>query len=577
MADEQAAFSFLGLYEDSTTGGTGGVFDGPFVDTLAITAPGVSFNGPNGLYTTAQLSNINWPPATTRRFFLVGKLAGKAIAGETIHVELTDVNGSTTSPGFKTGMPTNHPADAFTINSARMSVQLSGPVVFNVVDNNAQGANSDGLVVCDFRIRPRNDSWTVASVTFAESGSMDAQADLSFVALYLDDGDGIWEGPATDVLATPSTGTNFNGPDGVYTAGLSAAAGAFTVNQVKRFFLVAKLAGTAGTGETLQVSITAIVQNAPTGGSLTGVPSGATSALMIDQPTLTVNAGPANPTTLTREKSAAGLTEMIGQFRFSARNSAFTVTGMTLTTGGNGDWLNHTAPATGVQVFRDNGNGNFDAGDIKLFEGPGATPVVNCVFTSNQNIAVNADIDLWVVLNLLSSAGASPFETFTAAIESGTDVNTLTAGAVKLGTLAPKTGELRVVDFRVDEFTPTVGLFAGGGAIKIEGSGFALPIVVTIGGIACTGTATVDGSGTLISGLEVPAGTGANLAIILTTNNLPPKTLTQTFRYSSVLPNVNTSGTTTPSSDGCTAAAGPTLALLAPALLGAFAWRRRRK
>ena len=109
----------------------------------------------------------------------------------------------------------------------------------------------------------------------------------------------------TDIAATASAGVNFNGPDGFYTAGLTAAAGAFAVNEVKRFFLVVKLSGTASTGETMQVSISAMVQNAPTGGALTGVPSGATSALLIDQPTLTVNAGPGNPTIVTREKSAA--------------------------------------------------------------------------------------------------------------------------------------------------------------------------------------------------------------------------------------------------------------------------------
>jgi MYXO-CTERM domain-containing protein len=191
---------------------------------------------------------------------------------------------------------------------------------------------------------------------------------------------------------------------------------------------------------------------------------------------------------------------------------------------------------------------------------------------------MNTDLDLWVVLNLLSSAGGSPYEVFRAAIETAADINSLTAGGtVKIGTLAPASGDLRVVDFRVDDFTPTVGLFAGGAAIKIEGSGFALPVVVTIGGVPCTGTAVVDAAGTLVSGLSVPSGTGTNLAIVLTTNNLPPKTLTQTFRYSSVLPNPNTSGNQTPASTQCTAVAAGPLGVLALPALGLFALRRRRK
>jgi hypothetical protein len=182
------------------------------------------------------------------------------------------------------------------------------------------------------------------------------------------------------------------------------------------------------------------------------------------------------------------------------------------------------------------------------------------------------------VLNVLSSAGGSPFDTFMAAVESAADVNSLTAGGiVKLGMLTPASGELRVVDFQVNDFTPTVDLFAGGGLIKIEGSGFALPVTVTIGGIPCTGTAIVDAAGTQISGLEVPAGTGSNLAIVLTTNNLPPRTLTQTFRYSSVLPNLNTDGTAAPSSDGCVAIAAAPLSFLALPVLAIAAFRRRRK
>ena len=63
-------------------------------------------------------------------------------------------------------------------------------------------------------------------------------------------------------------------------------------------------------------------QNAPTGGTSIGIPTGSSSALVIDEPTLTVNAGPANPTIVTREKSPGGFTEMIGHLRLSASNSA---------------------------------------------------------------------------------------------------------------------------------------------------------------------------------------------------------------------------------------------------------------
>ncbi|HEX2879702.1 MAG TPA: IPT/TIG domain-containing protein, partial [Polyangiaceae bacterium] len=578
-ADEQTGISEIALFEDNPGAGNQGIYD-PFVDLIATAGPGVSFNGPNGTY-TATLANTNFAAATNRRFYLMIKLAGRATAGQTIKAELTAVTATPSVPtGIMTGVPTNAANDAFEINDALAVLSLNGPVAYQTVNNDAQGPNGDGVVICDFRISPKNDSWTVSSVTFTESGTIDAQADISFLGLYIDNGNGIWDGPTTDLPATATTGVNFNAADGIYTAGLNAAASIFTVNQVKRFFLVARLAGSASTGETMRVSITGVVQTSPTGGSMIGVPTGNTSALVIDQPTLTVNAGPNNPDVIPRLKAAAGFSEAIGQIRLSASNSDFVVSGLVLHTAGNGDWLNNLDSATGVQVYRDsNSNGQFDAGDIKLFEGPGAMPIVNATFTSQQTVTMSSDVDLWVVLNVLPSAGGSPAEIFHASLETAADVvTTTTPGTVKIGTLAPESGTLRVIDFSVTEFTPTVGLFAGGASIKIEGTGFALPVTLTIGGVVCPGTPIVDATGTLITGLTVPAGTGTALPILLTTNGLPAQQLTDTFRYSSVLP--TTGGDSGSSSDGggCIAGAGtPMLALLAPAMLGALALRRRRK
>ncbi|MBK9973678.1 MAG: IPT/TIG domain-containing protein [Planctomycetes bacterium] len=365
---------------------------------------------------------------------------------------------------------------------------------------------------------------------------MDGQTDVNFLALYLDNGNGSFDGPGTDTLATATAGTSFNAANGTYTATLTGAAAAFAMNQGKRFFLVAKLAGQASPAETLRVAVTSLTQSSPTGGTVSGTPTAASSALVIDVATLTVNAGPTNPTIVAREQNAAGFTVMVGQFRLSASNANFTVAGFTLSTSGNGNWAANLDAATGVQVWRDDGDGSFNATDTQLFAGAGATPSVSCVFGSNLTINMNTNEDLWVVLNVLASAGASPSETFSSQIAAPADVNSLTGGGqVLFGTAAPTAATLKVITYAFTSFTPVTSLPAGGGAITITGSGFALPVTVTIGGVNCGGGAVVNAAGTQITGLTVPAGAGQNLAIVLTTNNLAAKTLSQTFSYSNVV------------------------------------------
>ncbi|MBX3475613.1 MAG: hypothetical protein KF754_14650 [Planctomycetes bacterium] len=575
-ADEQTALDFLALYEDSTTGGTQGSFDGPATDVLATAAAGVSFNAANGTY-TATLVNGAWAASTSRRFFLVAKLAGTAQAGETIHAELTTINATTGGTGVVTGVPTSSATPALTIDAAVMTATLNGPMAFTTVDNNSQGAGGNGHVVADVTLSTINDSWTVSSLTFTESGTMDGQTDLNFLALYLDNGNGVWDGPTIDTLATATAGTAFSAPNGTYTATLTAGPSAFAVNQSKRFFLVARLSGQASPGETLRVELTSINESSPTGGTVAGAPTAATSALVIDVATLTVNAGPANPTTITVEQTAAAFQRMIGQFRFTASNDDFVVTGLTLTLGGNGDWVNNLNATSGVELYRDNGNGTFDGTDTLVFSGAGGVGTVVAAFSASQTVNMGTSMDLWLVLNVLATAGGSPAEVFNAQIASGAAVSTTTSGNVLIGTVAPVSADLRVVTFSVTNFTPLLALPAGGTAITITGTGFALPVTLTINGVICPGTPSVNAGGTQITGLLVPVGSGTNLPIVLNTNNLGPKTLTQTFSYSTVTTG-GSGGGGGGGGGGCSAGmpVAP-LALLAPTLIALFGLRRRRK
>jgi hypothetical protein len=564
-ADGQTAVNYLALFEDANNDGQ---FDAA-VDTLATAAAGVSFSAANGTY-TATLTTPLVSAGTSRRFFLVTRLAGAAIAGETLHAEVSAVTATSAGSGVVAGVPTNGPDPALEINPAELVVTLHGPLTYISVNNDSQGPNGDGHVILDVTITSKNDTWTVSELTFNAGGTGDSQSDISFLALYLDDGNDSFDGPATDTLATAAPATGFDAPNGSYTAVLDAAVAGFTAAQSKRFFLVAKLAGSASSGETFQAALDSMVQSSSSAGPVTGLPTAMSSALVIDSAVLTVSAGPGNPADFKRMRDTAGFTHVLGQFRLTANNDHFEVSGLSLTAG-SGDWPGNL---NAVEVYQDDGNGTFDAADTLLFSGPGQSGSINCTFGAPITVADGTHEDLWIVLQVAGTAGGSPSEDFWAEIVDAGDVYTSTAGVVLLGTVAPVTSTLGVVNFAVTSFVPPDDDQSGGAAITIIGSGFALPVTLTIGGNTCPGTAVVNAGGTEITGLFVPPGTGQGLPIVLTTNDLPPQTLTQTFSYTFVIaPGNGGGGGSSGGGGGCAAGPTPGLALLAPL---ALLLRRRR-
>jgi hypothetical protein len=570
-ADGMTDVNFIGLYEDNTGSGTQGTFDGPATDTLATAAAGAGFNAANGTY-TATLSNSAWAASTTRRFFLVLKLAGTASSGETFQAEITAITANSGGGGAVTGVPTTAANTALDILPATLDVTFNGPAAYTTVNADSQGPGNNGHVILDVNLTANNDSWTVTSMTFTASGTADEQTDISFLALYLDNGNGTFDGPGTDTLATAAAGTSFSAPDGTYTATLTAAAGAFAVNADKQFFLVAKLSGSATAGETFRAALTGMVESSPAAGTVTGLPSTASSALIIDVATLSVNAAPSNPADTYVEFSGSAFTHTLGCYRLSASNDNFTISGVTLTLGGNGDWVNNV---TQLRMYQDDGDGIFNAADTQLFAGVTGATGVTCAFSANVTVNAGTSEDLWVVIDVAATAGASPSESFNASISAASDVQQVTAGNVVIGSTPPVSGTLRVIVFAVTGFSPLQDAFAGGANITITGSGFAAPISCTINGVLCTGTATADATGTTITGLRVPAGSGSNLNIVLTTNNLGPKTLTQKFSYNGNV--VSGGGGGGGGGGGCTTANTGALTLTLLGLLALATSLRRRR
>jgi hypothetical protein len=91
--------------------------------------------------------------------------------------------------------------------------------------------------------------------------------------------------------------------------------------------------------------------------------------------------------------------------------------------------------------------------------------------------------------------------------------------------------------------TPTSGTTAGGTAITVSGANFANPMTVTVGGQACTVTASTSTSVTCTT----PAGTAGAADVVLTTGYSQSVTLTGGFTYQTPQVSVAPSPTPTPS------------------------------
>src|SRR5690606_32259390 len=113
-------------------------------------------------------------------------------------------------------------------------------------------------------------------------------------------------------------------------------------------------------------------------------------------------------------------------------------------------------------------------------------------------------------------------DTFVVSIAATVDVNS--SANVVLGSPAPVGVSVGAIDFGVTSFVPGTDLQAGGKPITITGSGFVAPFTVKIGGVTCPGTATISG-GTQVTGLSIPAGTGQNLPIEISSGNMPARVI----------------------------------------------------
>ncbi len=244
--------------------------------------------------------------------------------------------------------------------------------------------------------------------------------------------------------------------------------------------------------------------------------------------TLTISNAPFAPATQATQ-AGVDIVRAIGAFRFAASGGAVDVTAISFALQGTGNWATDCGSTDGFQIWRDDGDGVFGTPDVQLFVGGVTGSSITVPFSPSLTIPNASNVDLWIVTHIPASTGQSLPKSFSTAIVNPSDTTVSGSASVQFGTPVPTSTEFSIVLFFVTTFSPLQG--RGGQDITITGSGLTPPVSVTIAGVFCTGTASVNGSNTVVTGLTAPGPLPQQsaLAITITTGLLGPITLTQTW------------------------------------------------
>ncbi len=259
--DANNAFSELALWESSGGGGWAGSATASLASgtTTSFAGGAVSFN----------LTNSTLAAATSRRFFLTGKLNGSALAGQTFNANLESIAATPPPGGSTTGIPTAD-STALIIDVAVLTVS-NGPNQPTATTH--RGGTAANYLVGQFRLHALNGPATVNSINLTGTGTGDWGSDIdstSGVQLFLDDGDGVFDaGLDTPVFQ--------GGGAALVTATLSPAVavpGASTADIWVRIGLSSNAGmGIAATPETFVLSIAGSGDVSATSGVLLGTPA----------------------------------------------------------------------------------------------------------------------------------------------------------------------------------------------------------------------------------------------------------------------------------------------------------------
>ncbi len=163
-----------------------------------------------------------------------------------------------------------------------LTVTRHGPSIRTVPFDEA-GETGDGAVLLDFSIAPVFGVFDIGLIELRAFGSGDGANHYDEIALYRDDGSGVFEGSAVDTLVDSAPA--FPSEYGTWTAALNASIDGGTS---ARYYVVGILNGTARNGLTFGVTLDGLPVSNPPSYDAFGMPTSEATALVIETP-LTVS------------------------------------------------------------------------------------------------------------------------------------------------------------------------------------------------------------------------------------------------------------------------------------------------
>gem|GEM_PF-5577769 len=361
--DDASGYAALHLYEDTNLDGLFTSGTDTLIDTQAFTQ-----NDGTLTFTLSGAPSM-FTVGTTRGFLVIADMSLTANDGETFSVAVTDAGGGLAGTNY-TNLPLPAAGTAgLSVLGNALSIAINGPASA-MIDN-----NDSGQVLLDFSMSTANDAWTVSSITFGASGTMDDSTAFTSLSLYVDSNDNGTFESGTDVAASPNSG-NFTQDNGMMEVLLSNTG--YASLTTTRFLVVADFSGTGVAGQSVALRVESVIATPPQGGVEVGIPSadGGTFTIAGSRFDVTLN-GPGMPETV----NSNVLAQVMLDFSLSGVNDQWTVTSVTFTASGTGDDASDYAE---LALYEDSdGSGAFEFANDSL-----ATATVGAGFSSDDGTYV---------------------------------------------------------------------------------------------------------------------------------------------------------------------------------------------
>lgn len=399
------AYTSFELFRDQTASGTVGSYDTGDV----LIGSGTFAGSPASVSIAVPAGEQNFAPASSKQFFIVVKLNGTATTAETFKYRVSGLTTGAVATVFNVPSRT---MEGLVINGPALTVSAVAGVSEQVLNN--ENGGGIGFSAGSFTVTANAfGAASLNSLTIRGSGTGDHLADYSEFAIYRDQtaSGTIGSYDAGDALI--GTGTFAGSPPDV-TMPVAGGESSFAASQVKTYFIVIKLGGTASVTETFNYAVQSGAATSPA--AVLGVPSAVINGVTIVAPEVTFDGKTVGSPGVTISGKAD---HEIQAFTLGASNfGAQAINSISLTRTGTITDVEITA----VKLWEDtNANGILDPAEPQV----GTTQTFaagSLTFSGSPLINLNATQSKSYVVTYSLGAGIANGTTFGATLAPVTDI-----------------------------------------------------------------------------------------------------------------------------------------------------------